>query len=135
MTAIESRLLFQSGLLVLSLLPALSWAQHPPLTGTMGTPSDAPSARQEYAPTAPAMAPVASVTPVAPLRPAPIAFGDGTRSLLRLQAEGSQGGRALPMLGETASRSYQRYLGSFEHPIPEFFEATLPTNKGQGSTP
>ena len=132
MTAIQLRPLIQWSLSGLLLLPAWSWAQHPPLTGTMGTPSNTAAIQAASPPTqvidaVPAPAPA--------LRPAPAAFGDGTRSLLRMQADANQSGRALPMLGETASRSYQRYLNSFDHPIPVFFEATLPTNKGQGSSP
>ena len=61
-------------------------------------------------------------------------IGDTTRALLRMQADGSNAGNALPMLGETASRSYQRYLNSFDHPIPEYFEATLPNSKQGGSS-
>lgn len=49
-------------------------------------------------------------------------IGSATRALLRLQASGQQAGRRLPVLGDQASASYARYLKSFEHPIPEFFE-------------
>ncbi len=59
--------------------------------------------------------------------------GDTTRALLQLQADNSRPGTALPMLGEAASRSYQRYLNSFDHPIPEYFEAALPNPKQGGS--
>jgi len=60
--------------------------------------------------------------------------GDTTRSLLQLQADSGRPGNALPMLGEAASRSYQRYLDSFSHPIPEYFEAALPDPKQGGSS-
>jgi predicted component of type VI protein secretion system len=75
----------------------------------------------------------AQVEPVAPVHATRTAIGDTTRSVLRMQAQGTHAGRALPMLGETASRSYQRYLESFSHPIPEFFETTVPTSEGQSS--
>ncbi|KRG70281.1 hypothetical protein ABB27_04970 [Stenotrophomonas terrae] len=61
-------------------------------------------------------------------------IGDTTRDLLRMQADGSRAGNALPMLGEAASRSYQRYLNSFDHPIPEYFEAALPNSKQGGGS-
>jgi hypothetical protein len=38
-----------------------------------------------------------------------------------MQADGSAAGAPLPMLGATADPSWQRYLNSFKHPIPEFF--------------
>ena len=60
--------------------------------------------------------------------------GDTTRALLQLQADNSRPGTALPMLGEAASRSYQRYLKSFDHPIPEYFEAALPNPKQGGGS-
>lgn len=60
--------------------------------------------------------------------------GDTTRALLQLQADSNRPGTALPMLGEAASRSYQRYLNSFDHPIPEYFEAALPNPKQGGGS-
>lgn len=56
-------------------------------------------------------------------RPAPI--GTATRNLLRQQVNGNQAGATLPVLGASASLSYQRYLDSFKHPIPERFESRL----------
>ena len=57
-------------------------------------------------------------------------LGRGTRSLLALQVSGAAAGPALPMLGATVDVSYRRYLESFGHPIPEFFQAKVPTNQG-----
>lgn len=54
--------------------------------------------------------------------------GDATRYLLRQQTEGSQGGNSLPMLGDEASAAYRRYLKSFDHPIPDFYDTTLSKN-------
>jgi hypothetical protein len=59
--------------------------------------------------------------------------GDTTRRLLALQAGGSVAGKHLPMLGDQASAAYVRYLKSFEHPIPEFYETSLGNNNGSGS--
>jgi hypothetical protein len=64
----------------------------------------------------------------APAEPAPFhanQVGDTTRYLLQLQADGRQAGKPLPMLGDEATASYRRYLKSFEHPIPDFYETTL----------
>jgi len=82
------------------------------------TPAPAPA----YAPAAvaPVAAPAyAASTPQRPVRAKP---GDTTRQLLQLQASGTQAGRALPILGDQATASYQRYLKSFEHELPVFFE-------------
>lgn len=49
--------------------------------------------------------------------------GDTTRYLLHMQADGSQAGKPLPTLGDEATASYHRYLKSFEHPIPDFYES------------
>ncbi|MGI4857312.1 MAG: DUF3613 domain-containing protein [Janthinobacterium lividum] len=49
-------------------------------------------------------------------------FGHATRAALALQVGGKSAGPVLPMSGEEASAAYKRYLDSFAHPIPEFFE-------------
>ncbi|WP_433851945.1 DUF3613 domain-containing protein [Stenotrophomonas nitritireducens] len=100
------------------LLATPAHAQHPPLTARTDMPAVAPQ---------PAAPEPASATPAADA-PARSQIGDTTRALLRLQAEGTQAGNALPMLGEAASRSYQRHLDSFKHPVPEYFDAALPTS-------
>lgn len=96
-------------------------AQHPPLTARADMPATPAAAPGRGVPQ-----PAAS--PVAEAPPDRSSIGYTTRALLRLQAEGTQAGGALPMLGEAAGRSYQRYLDSFEHPIPEYFDAALPTS-------
>lgn len=45
-----------------------------------------------------------------------------THKLFELQANQKRSGQALPILGATADRSWQRYLDSFSHPMPEQFE-------------
>ncbi len=114
---------------------AAAHAQHAPLIERMadGSSPAAPVAQTLAAPS-PASAPVPSYPARSRDTSARPEIGDTTRALLRLQADGSQAGAALPMLGEAASRSYQRYLGSFDHPIPEFFEAALPDSKQGGSS-
>lgn len=61
-----------------------------------------------------------------PARPAQV--GQATRRLLQLQASGEAGAPALPMLGAPASAAYKRYLSSFSHPIPEYFDTAVPTS-------
>jgi hypothetical protein len=43
------------------------------------------------------------------------------RALLAAQADGRRAGPPLPMLGPVATASWDRYLESFKHPIPEWF--------------
>lgn len=58
---------------------------------------------------------------------APEAVGDATRRLLALQAQTQRPGTPHEVLGATAGRSWQRYLDSFEHPIPNRFENEVET--------
>lgn len=67
-----------------------------------------------------------SHTSTPPPRPAQV--GLATRRLLQLQASGEAGAPALPMLGAPASAAYKRYLTSFSHPIPEYFDTAVPTS-------
>lgn len=103
-------------------LPLPARAQQAPLTGQM------------LAPAVPAPAP----TPAPPANAADTdggtagQVGDVTRRLLALQVAGTQAGKALPIPGAEASASYARYLKSFEHPIPAFFESTVPNAAGSG---
>ena len=49
--------------------------------------------------------------------------GETTRDLMAAQAAGAQAStESLPTLGATASRSWDRYLESFNHPVPEWFQ-------------
>lgn len=109
-----------------------------PLTGTL---------LQQPVSTAPAAAPWAATpvvsessatyqqTPastIAPAEPSPAAvpstkegsvrIGDVTHILLQAQADGRVAGERMLMLGATADASWQRYLDSFKHPLPEFYE-------------
>ncbi|MCD9087419.1 DUF3613 domain-containing protein [Stenotrophomonas sp. SY1] len=104
---------------------ALASAQHSPLIERMADPP-ANTTTQTTSANQP------STVAVVNSNPTRAQIGDTTRALLQLQADGSRAGNALPMLGEAASRSYQRYLNSFDHPIPEYFEATLPSSEQGG---
>lgn len=131
-------------------------AQQQPLTGQMlgGPPLSAPATapmQAEPLPTVELAAPAASAevtgtqastiaTDVAPLSASPAAprarlpSGEATRNLFRLQASGQQAGQRLPILGDQATLSYARYLKSFEHEIPDFFETDVSRSKDASSS-
>lgn len=52
-------------------------------------------------------------------------LGRTTRTLLQAQASGTYAGQRLPIPGDEASAAYRRYLHSFDHEIPEFFEVKV----------
>lgn len=93
-------------------------------------PAPSPASAQQVAKADP---PTAATAP-APVyeEPAPKqrAFGQTTRDLLRLQASGARSGNKLPILGDEASASYKRYIDSFSHALPEFFETTVKSSDG-----
>ncbi|RQR39903.1 MULTISPECIES: DUF3613 domain-containing protein [unclassified Burkholderia] len=60
-------------------------------------------------------------------------IGHATDALLALQRDNRTAGPALPMLGDTASLSYQRYLDSFKHKIPESMGSPVNENGNGGS--
>ncbi len=60
--------------------------------------------------------------------PGPLQIGSATQNLLQLQRN-SAGQRPRPIDGEQASRSYQRYLKSFETAIPERFDTGMDLKK------
>ncbi|MCI1145283.1 DUF3613 domain-containing protein [Stenotrophomonas maltophilia] len=142
------------------LLPVLSCllaagavqAQQQQLTGQMlgGPLPSAPAAapmQAEPLPTVELAAPAASaaVAAVPPALPATdgappatprarLQSGEATRNLFRLQASGQQAGQRLPILGDQATLSYARYLKSFEHEIPDFFETDVARSKDASSS-
>jgi hypothetical protein len=133
-------------LAVLSMLlcvPAIASAQQTPVTGQMMGPAAAAPPSSRFAPAPPAGSAPMPSTDVAPAtaridvpssRPPPrtaapapqvTVIGQTTRSLLQMQADGTQAGKPLPMLGAEASVSYERYLKSFSHEIPEFYKTAV----------
>ncbi|HEX4895203.1 MAG TPA: DUF3613 domain-containing protein [Solimonas sp.] len=62
--------------------------------------------------------------------------GSEARAWLDLQRSGAAASRTPPTTsGEVADRVYQRYLQSFEHPLPERFEREeINTGGGSGSS-
>ncbi|KAF1016792.1 MAG: hypothetical protein GAK31_00050 [Stenotrophomonas maltophilia] len=117
-----------------------------PLPPAPPAPAPSRSTAQTYplpaadAPAAPPPAAAASATAPPPLpaatvpasRHAPV-IGEATRSLLQLQASGTQAGRRQPILGDQATLSYARYLKSFEHELPAFFDNKV-SSASSGST-
>lgn len=148
MNATCPRRLLPAGLLAACLLalPGLCAAQQNPLTGQMmGGRGDAPTAtaastiplRDNAAPPrAPAPSQAAQPQTLPPstyvAEPRADQVGDTTRHLLQMQADDNRPGARLPMLGDEASASYDRYLKSFTHPIPEFFEPSVGSNGSNG---
>lgn len=128
------------------LIAGAAQAQQQPLTGQMlGGSSPAPASQPLQsealttvdlsAPAPPAPAAIAATDAAAPVvRPARSQIGDTARGLFRLQASGQQAGQRLPILGDQATLSYARYIKSFEHEIPDFFETDVAKSKGTSSS-
>lgn len=128
--------------LALALLSAAAAAQQAPVTGRMLGDPVVPSRTEAQMPALPAADAARPSTPgpVPPpaYRAASVATlsgepGQATRDLIRLQASGTQAGPGLPVLGDQARASYARYLKSFEHELPEYFENTVGTSTKAGS--
>jgi hypothetical protein len=125
--------------LVLFAGSALAQQQQQRLTGalpdttTTAITAPAPTPAVDTTQLPPSTSPFTDTTPetAVPTRPPRHEIGDVTRALLRMQAEGTYAGRALPILGDQASRSYQRYLNSFDYAIPERFEQTVSSSRSQ----
>lgn len=104
-----------------------------PVVQQVQTPMPQPAAQAApAAPAASAAAPqAASPQAAATQAAAPAAveenFGDVTRALLAAQADGRRAGGALPVLGPVSTAAWNRYLESFSHPIPEYFQKRVQT--------
>lgn len=105
-------------------------AQQAPITGQMLAPA-APSATADSSAPPPAAAPAPTASDSANEE---TQVGNTTRQLLSMQAQGTHAGKHLPIPGPEASASYQRYLKSFEHPIPEFYDAAVSKSADASST-
>jgi len=65
------------------------------------------------------------------LDPPPLRLGDATQNLLAWQRGGEIASPTpRPIAGSVASRSYERYVKSFEHPIPEHLGSTVTKSNG-----
>lgn len=115
-----------------STLPQAQLPQRP-VVQQVQTPMPQPAAQAApAAPAASAASPqAASPQAAAAQAAAPAAveenFGDVTRALLAAQADGRRAGGALPVLGPVSTAAWNRYLESFSHPIPEYFQKRVQT--------
>lgn len=81
----------------------------------------------------PAMETSAVVTEEEETYSLPLQVGDATSSLFAWQRSGEIASKTpRPIAGSVASRSYERYLKSFEHPIPEHMSSTVKTSTSGG---
>ena len=75
------------------------------------------------------------VTDAEAIGDAPLQVGDATQGLLAWQRSGDIASKtARPIAGNVAHRSYERYLKSFEFPIPERMSSTVKTSSGGGDS-
>ncbi|MFJ2989706.1 DUF3613 domain-containing protein [Collimonas sp. NPDC087041] len=104
----------------------------PAVSATTNAPVPAVAQVAQSAPVEQAVSQAASAaqteTPAPRERYRSVQIGDVTRTLLQAQADGRVAGPRLPMLGVTATASWQRYLDSFKHPLPENFEKKVTSN-------
>jgi hypothetical protein len=64
----------------------------------------------------------------------PLQVGDATLNLFAWQRSGEIASRtARPIAGNVAGRSYERYLKSFDYPIPERLGSTVRSSGGGGN--
>jgi hypothetical protein len=115
-----------------------------PVSTPRAAPSSVASLRRLLVLSLGAVACAASVAQPAPVDtrgaesapPTRLAVGDATSQLLALQRSGAAASTVpRPIPGPVAARSYQRYLKSFDHPIPERFDTTVGGGAAAGSSP
>lgn len=64
----------------------------------------------------------------------PLQVGDATQDLLAWQRSGDIASKTpRPIAGNVAQRSHERYLKSFEFPIPERMSSTVKASTGSGA--
>lgn len=118
-------------------------AQAQPVAPAGQAPAVRPVVRQVQEPSAPGAASPAASPPAqgassaAPAQAAQEAprdeqFGDITRGLVGLQAAGLRSGPGLPLQGPVATAAWNRYMKSFELPIPQWFDERVSRGGGSG---
>lgn len=105
------------------------FASHASAQETRAVKADAPAA----APAPPA--PEAMAQQEEEIDDGPPQIGDATQSLMDWQSSGELASKTpRPIAGVVANRSYERYLKSFEFPIPERMSSTVKSSSGSGSS-
>lgn len=92
----------------------------------------APASHQALAP-APAQGEEEMIAEDEELIQEPLRVGDATQGLLAWQSSGDiSSATPRPIAGVIANRSYERYLKSFEFPIPERMSSTVRSSSSNG---
>lgn len=119
-------------MLALALLALLAGAQAHAQQGsvvpvTVDRVEPAPQVMQPLPPVSSLSEPVA----VEPVVPKHAEVGSATRQLLALQRSGAAASAVpRPLPGDVAQRNRERYLKSFEYPIPEHFQSSVTQKSG-----
>ncbi|MDA7418169.1 DUF3613 domain-containing protein [Xenophilus arseniciresistens] len=93
-----------------------------------------PASQQRMQPLPPLPSEAAAPAAPEPAAAQPTEMGSATRHLLALQRSGAAASAVpRPLPGDVAQRSRERYLKSFEHPIPEHFQSSVGGKSGQGA--
>jgi len=94
-----------------------------------------PDAHATPVETAPAQNTQPQTAPPVEYEPVQLQVGDATQSLLAWQRSGELASTtSRPITGDVANRSYERYLKSFEFPIPERMTSIVKSSSSSGGT-
>ncbi|OZI30475.1 hypothetical protein CAL29_20840 [Bordetella genomosp. 10] len=105
-----------------------------PVVRQVSTPMPVSGADTAPPPSGPAYAaPRPSAAAPAPADEGPTGAGGITRALLAAQADGRRAAPLQPMLGPVATASWERYLDSFNQPIPQWFRERVDSSRGSSA--